>query len=314
MKAVFLDSASMAPESLDVRAFNALPIELISYPQTTPAELATRLQDARIAITNKVVIDAQTIHANPQLQLIAVTATGVANVDTQAAAAAGVEVMNVTGYGTAAVAQHTFALLLALANQLPHYTRAATDGRWSAASQFCLMDKSVFDLSGKTLGIIGYGELGQAVATRARAFGMSIIAADSGRPNAAKVTRVPLPELFASSDVISLHCLLTAETQQLINRDTLALMKPTALLINTARGGLIDEADLLTALQTGKIAGAALDVLSQEPPPADHMLLQAQLDNLIITPHNAWISQGARQRIIDTTVANIQKFLQKHTL
>jgi glycerate dehydrogenase len=245
--------------------------------------------------------------ACPQLQGIAVTATGTNNIDITAARARGIAVANVEGYGTQAVAQHTFALMLALANRLPDYSRDARNGRWSASASFCLMDHPVRDLAGSTLGIIGYGALGRAVAQIATAFGMQVLVAEGeGGPQPG---RTPLPALLARADIVTLHTLQSARTEKLINAERLAQMQRGALLVNTARGGLIDEAALLAALASGQLGGAALDVLSVEPPPADHPLLVADLPNLIITPHCAWVSRGARQRLLDATVANIRRFI-----
>lgn len=307
MRAVCLDFASLRPADLDLSALEALPLTLIRHDHTAPAETAARLAGARIAITNKVVIDAAVMEACPDLRGIAVTATGTNNIDLGAAAARGIRVANVQGYGTAAVAQHTFALILALANRLPEATRDARDGRWSASATFCLMDYPVLDLAGATLGIVGYGELGQAVARIAGAFGMRVLVAEGqGGPVPG---HLPLAQVLAAADVVSLHTLLTPATDRLINAARLAQMKRGALLVNTARGGLVDEAALLAALRSGHLGGAGLDVLSVEPPPADHPLLAARLPNLLVTPHCAWVSRGARQRLLDATVANIRGFI-----
>lgn len=307
LRAVFLDFASLQPGDLDLRSLQALPLALDIHDHTAPADTATQLRDADIAITNKVVIDAAVMAACPRLRFIAVTATGTNNIDMNAAAARGIRVANVEDYGTQAVAQHTFALMLALCNRIPDYSRAAMDGRWSRSATFCLMDFPVRDLAGSTLGIVGYGALGREVARLAQAFGMQVLVAEGEQgPQAG---RTPLPALLAAADIVSLHTLLSPRTQKLINAGRLAQMKRGALLINTARGGLVDEAALADALRRGHLGGAALDVLSQEPPPADHPLLQGDIPNLLITPHCAWISRGARQRLLETTVANIRGFI-----
>jgi glycerate dehydrogenase len=307
LRAVFLDYASLNPADLDISALRALPLDLILHDSSPARDTTNRLQNATIAITNKVVIDADVMAKCPQLGFIAVTATGTNNIDMSAAAAHGIRVANVTAYGTQAVAQHTFALLLALSNRLREYTRDATNGRWSRSASFCLSDYPLHDLAGSTLGIIGYGELGRAVARLAEAFGMQILIAEGeGGPQAG---RTPLPEVLAGSDVISLHGLLTARTEKIINAHTLAQMKRGALLINTARGGLVDEVALACALRSGQLGGAGLDVLAVEPPPADHPLLAADIPNLLITPHCAWVSRAARQRLLDTTVENIRHFI-----
>ncbi|MGC4094334.1 MAG: D-2-hydroxyacid dehydrogenase [Polyangiaceae bacterium] len=306
-KAVFLDYASLNPADLDFTGLRSLPLDLVLHENTSAVDTIARLQGASIAISNKVIIDADVIAACPELRFIAVTATGTNNVDKAAAAARHISVANVTAYGTQAVAQHTFALLLALCNHLREYTRDAVNGRWSQSPSFCLSDYPVRDLAGSVLGIIGYGELGHAVAKLAEAFGMQVLVAEGEAGPAA--SRTPLTEVLARADVISLHGLLTARTEKIINADTLAQMKRGALLINTARGGLVDEAALAAALRSGHLGGAGLDVLSVEPPPADHPLLAADIPNLLITPHCAWVSRAARQRLLDTTVENIRHFI-----
>lgn len=306
-QAVLLDRASLHPDDLDFSALAALPLALTCHEHTQAAATAARLAGAEIAITNKVVIDAAVIDACPALRCIAVTATGTNNIDREAARARGITVMNVEGYGTRAVAQHTFALLLALTNRLAEYTRAARNGRWSASPTFCLMDYPIRDLDGAVLGIVGFGALGQEVARLAAAFGMQVLVAEG---EAGPVPgRLPLAEVLARVDVLSLHTLLSPRTEKMINAERLAQMKPGALLVNTARGGLVDEAALLAALQSGRLGGATLDVLSVEPPPAGHPLLAAGLPNLLITPHCAWISRGARQRLLDLTADNLRRYL-----
>lgn len=311
-KAVFLDYDSLQPADLDssgLLQLNNHGIELVLHNHTSAEQTLARLQGAHIAITNKVVINANILAACPSLELIAVTATGTNNIDRQAAQERGVQIANVHGYGTHAVAQHTLALLLMLANRLQAATQDAINGRWSQSAQFCLMDYPIKDLHGATLGLIGYGELGQAVAQLARAFGMRVIVAEG--VNGPQHGRLPLRTVLQQADVISLHTLLTPATEKIINTDTLSLMKKGALLINTARGGLIDEAALKAALVSGYLGGAALDVLSVEPPPPDHLLLNPNIPNLLITPHCAWISPGARQRLLNTTVENILRFIQR---
>lgn len=306
-RAVFLDYASLNPADLDISALRALPVELVLHEHSTAAETVARLQGAAIAISNKVVLDAAVMAACPELRFIAVTATGTNNIDKAAAAARGIGWANVEGYGTQAVAQHTFALMLALCNRLRDYSRDAVSGRWSQSPSFCLSDYPIRDLHGSTLGIIGFGELGREVARLAQAFGMQVLVAEGeAGPGAG---RTPLHDVLRRADIISLHGLLTAKTEKIINAEKLALMPRGALLVNTARGGLIDEAALLAALKSGHLGGAALDVLSVEPPPPDHPLLAPDIPNLLITPHCAWVSRGARQRLLDTTVDNIRRFI-----
>ena len=306
MKGVILDSQTLKPSELD---FSALENELphwTYYEQTGPDDVKNRLRDVTVAITNKVVIDEEALAAASELKLIGISATGTNNVDLDAARRRGVVVCNVSGYGTETVAQHTLALALGLATRWHQYDRDARQA-WPRSSMFCRMDYPVFDLNGKTLGLIGHGALGRRVDALAKAFGMRVLVARSLRPDAAPdPARASLEQLLAESDLISLHCPLTEHTDKLVNRDFLAAMKPGAGLINTARGGLVDEPALAEALRAGRLGGAALDVLGQEPPPADHPLLAADLPNLIITPHSAWVSTESRQRLLDGVVANVR--------
>ena len=306
MKGVILDSQTLKPSELD---FSALENELphwTYYEQTGPDDVKNRLRDVTVAITNKVVIDEEALAAASELKLIGISATGTNNVDLDAARRRGVVVCNVSGYGTETVAQHTLALALGLATRWHQYDRDARQA-WPRSSMFCRMDYPVFDLNGKTLGLIGHGALGRRVDALAKAFGMRVLVARSLRPDAAPdPARASLEQLLAESDLISLHCPLTEHTDKLVNRDFLAAMKPGAFLINTARGGLVDEPALAEALRAGRLGGAALDVLGQEPPPADHPLLAADLPNLIITPHSAWVSTESRQRLLDGVVANVR--------
>ena len=306
MKGVILDSQTLKPSELDFSALeNELPLWTY-YEQTGPDDVKNRLRDVTVAITNKVVIDEDALAAAPELKLIGISATGTNNVDLDAARRRGVVVCNVSGYGTETVAQHTLALALGLATRWHQYDRDARQA-WPRSTMFCRMDYPVFDLNGKTLGLIGHGALGGRVEALAKAFGMRVLVARSLRPDAAPdPARVPLEQLLAESDLVSLHCPLTEHTDKLVNRDFLAAMKPGAGLINTARGGLVDEPALAEALRAGRLGGAALDVLSQEPPPADHPLLAEDLPNLIITPHSAWVSTESRQRLLDGVVANLR--------
>ena len=311
-QAVFLDFDSLRPADIDTTPLHALPLDWRIHATTSPAQVQSRIAEADVVVCNKVVLSAATLAAAPHLKLVAVTATGTNNVDREAAAALGIAVLNVRGYGTAAVAQHTLALLLALSNRLPQYARAAVDGTWSRSPMFCVLDYPMVDLGGKYLGIIGFGELGQAVGRLASAFGMELLVAEGSE--GARAGRLPLAEVLQRADVLSLHCLLSPRTERLINARTLALMKPQALLINTARGGLIDEPALAEALRRGRLGGAALDVLSVEPPPPDHLLLAPDIPNLLITPHCAWASPAARQRLLDLTADNIAAFLDQRSL
>ncbi|MEE4251869.1 MAG: D-2-hydroxyacid dehydrogenase [Alcanivoracaceae bacterium] len=307
MRGVVLDLDTLHPEDLSLQALRASLPHWQLFGATAAADTAARLAGCQVAVTNKVVIDRQTMLACPELRLICVSATGTNNVDLEAAAERGIVVCNVRDYAAASLAQHVLALLLALATRWYEYAADVRAGEWSRSPMFCLMHRPVMELAGKTLGIIGYGVLGQEVARLARAFGMRVLVSDSLRAGVpAQADRVPLAGLLQESDVVSLHCPLDEGTAQLVNKGFLAAMKPGALLINTARGGLVDEAALKQALIDGQLAGAALDVLSVEPPPAGHLLLDPAIPNLIVTPHNAWVSRECRQRLLDGVVTNIE--------
>ena len=306
MKGVFLDTETVNPEQLDFSALEAL-MSWTFHPFTAPAERIARLQGAEVVITNKVVLDADTLAACPSLKLICICATGTNNVDLPAAKAQGITVCNVSGYARASVAQHSLMLMLTLATHCVQYDAAVKQGEWSAARQFCLLDYPIMELAGKTLGIIGFGDLGRETARLAEAFGMEIAVAQSFS-GASHEGRLPLNELLPRADVLSLHCPLTAQTEKLVNAAFLAQMKAGALLINTARGGLIDESALADALRSGHLGGAGLDVLSSEPPSRDHVLLADDIPNLILTPHNAWGTRECRQRLLDGVVSNIRNW------
>lgn len=277
--------------------------------ERTPAGLTVeRAADAQIVLTNKVVLDKATIGQLPRLRYIGVTATGTNVVDLAAAREHSITVTNVPGYGTNSVAQLAFALLLELAHRTGDHSISVRSGDWSRSPDFCYWNSTLVELDGLTLGVIGYGEIARHVATIARAFGMRILVhTRTPGPDGDGVRFVDLDSLFRDSDVVSLHCPLTPDTKEIVGPRTLALMKPSAFLINTARGPLVDEAALAEALDDGRIAGAGLDVLSAEPPPADNPLLRAR--NCIITPHFAWATKAARERLLSITVANIRSFL-----
>jgi glycerate dehydrogenase len=259
-------------------------------------------------LTNKTPLSAETIGALPKLRYIGVLATGYNIVDTAAASAHGIVVTNVPGYGTASVAQQTFALILELTNGTGHHARRVAEGAWSKNPDFSFWDQPLRELDGLALGIIGYGTIGRATAKIGRAFGMRILAtARRNSPAEAGVTFLPLDDLLPQADVVSLHCPLTPETRGLIGPRALALMKPTALLINTARGPLIDEHAVADALQANRLGGAGLDVLSAEPPPADNPLFAAP--RCLITPHQSWATLAARARLIEIAAANLRGFL-----
>jgi glycerate dehydrogenase len=307
LHAVFLDHASLDLGDLDLGVLQHCFDSLQLHAQSHADEVSARLHGAQVAISNKVPLSAATFAANPQLKLVLVAATGTNNVDLAAAQAHGVTVCNCRAYGTASVAQHTLMLILALATRLTDYQQSVRAGAWVQASQFCLMDFPIFELEGKTLGLLGHGELGSAVGRLAQAFGMRVLLGQlPGRP--VTMDRLPLHELLPQVDALSLHCPLTEQTRQLIGARELALMKPNALLINTARGGLVDEQALADALRAGHLGGAAFDVLSEEPPRHGNPLLAGDIPRLIITPHNAWASREARQRIVGQLAENAIAF------
>lgn len=309
MTGIFLDTATLQRGDLNfVQLTAALPAW--KYHDATPAaQVAQRIAQAEVVVSNKAYVGAEALAAAEKLKLICVIATGTNNVDLVAAKAQGVAVCNVTGYAPPSVSQHVFALILALVTQLERYRVSVKDGAWQRASGFCMLDYPIWELAGKTIGIVGYGSLGQAVARVAEAFGMRVlIAARPGQLPGA--TRVPLHDLLPQADVVSLHCPLTQQTQGLIGAPELALMQPHALLINTARGGIVDETALAQALREHRLGGAGVDVLSVEPPVNGNVLLAADIPNLIVTPHIAWASREARQRLVDETVKNISAFLR----
>ena len=282
--------------------------ECAIHERTPPGLTVERLRGAGIAVTNKVVLDRAVIAALPDLRYIGVTATGHNVVDIPAARERGIVVTNVPAYSTESVAQMTFALLLELAARAGHHADAVRAGRWTRNPDFCFFDYPLLELDGRTMGLVGFGRIGQAVAKIARAFGMKLLVhVRTPRPGPPDVTFVELDTLFRKSDVVSLHCPLTPETEGMVNGKRLALMRPAAYLINTGRGPLVNEADLAAALNAGRLAGAGLDVLAVEPPRADNPLLAAR--NCVITPHVAWATRAARQRLMDETVANIRSFL-----
>ena len=307
MRAVVLDSDSLGTD-LSLSEFESLPVTLTRYPTTTPEQVNERIRDAEIVLVNKVVLNADALGQAEKLRYVGVLATGTNNVDTDYCQQHGITVNNVDGYGTDSVAQHAMMLLLNLATSFAPTTQQVKQGDWSRSPYFCLLDNPVMELAGKHLVIVGFGTLGQRFAELARAFGMKVSVA--ARPGTTSAERRALDGLLPEADVVSLHCQLSPQTDKLINAERLALMKSSALLINTARGGLIDEVALVTALNGGQIAGAALDTLSVEPPPADHPLLQLDLPNLLITPHSAWSAIEARQRLVQIAAERLQAFIE----
>lgn len=305
MKIVITDGYTLNPGDLTWKSFDALG-EVVYYDRTAPEEVVARCRDAHVIVTNKTPIQEQVMLAAPGLKLIAVTATGYNVVDTAAARKHGVSVCNVPEYGTYSVAQHTFALLLELTNHAGRHAQSVREGEWVRAIDWSYAKAPIIELKDKTLGIAGLGRIGNQTAAIARAFGMNVIY-HRGRAEKVQASAVGLEELFSGSDFVSLHCPLRPENHEFVNTALLSRMKPSAYLINTSRGQLIREHDLAEALKRGMLAGAALDVLSKEPPPPDHPLLG--LPNCLITPHNAWLSFEARQRILQTTLDNVKAVL-----
>ncbi|MGZ8293226.1 MAG: D-2-hydroxyacid dehydrogenase [Telluria sp.] len=303
-KIVFLDRDSLVA---NVRR-PAFVHEWTDYPATAPGEAAARLAGATSAITNKVPLRAADIERLPGLKMVAVAATGTDNVDLDACRERGIVVSNIRNYSLVSVPEHCFTLILALRRNLRAYVEDVEAGRWQASERFCLLGHPVGDLAGSRLGIIGYGALGHKVAQIARAFGMEVSVVSRSPVSDAGVTQVTLPELLRTSDVVTLHAPLTDQTRNLVGAAELSMMKPTALLINTARGGLVDEAALAHALRKGVIAGAGFDVLSKEPPVAGNPLLELRMPNFILTPHVAWASAGAMQTLADMLIDNIEAF------
>lgn len=312
MRIVVLDGYALNPGDLDWRPLQALGACTI-YDRTPPAEVVARSREAEILLTNKTELDRGIIAQLPNLRYIGVLATGVNVVDLVAARERGISVTNAPGYSTPSVAQMVFALLLELTSQAGHHSRLVREGRWSVAEDFSFWDRPLVELAGLTLGLVGFGQIGRQVARIARAFDMRVLVHTAhpqhyvGDPAAAEVAFVELDALFEQSDVVSLHCPLTPATDRLVDSRRLAMMRPGALLLNTGRGPLIDEPALAAALASGQIGGAGLDVLSVEPPPADHPLLQTP--NCLITPHIAWATRAARERLLRIVVANLQGFL-----
>ena len=309
MKIVVLDGYAANPGDLSWSEVEAMGVCVV-YDRTSPAELMERAKDAEVLLTNKTVLDAAAIHALPALRYIGVLATGYNIVDIDAARQRGIVVTNIPAYSTDSVAQMVFAHLLNISLRVEHHAEAVRQGRWAACKDFCFWDTPLVELSGKTMGIVGLGHTGMRTARIAQAFGMKVEAWTSKSslqlpPDIRKAES--LEQLFAQADVLSLHCPLTKDTQGLVNARRLSLMKPTAILVNTSRGPVVDEQALADVLNAGRIYAAGLDVLSSEPPRADNPLLRAR--NCFITPHIAWASTEARQRLMRIAVDNLHAWL-----
>lgn len=309
MKAVFLDYATMG-NGLDLTELRSHFSSLELFDDSSDAEIAARISDVEFVFTNKIHLSDTLIESAKQLRYIGLTATGTDNIDLDAARRNGIAVANIRAYCTASVVEHVMGSLLMLAHNLHRYDASVKAGNWQESREFCMLSYPIRQLSGMTLGIIGYGALGQGVATAARAFGMQVLV--SARPGAAKIAadRVPFDTILSDSDVISLHCPLTDETRNIINAASIVRMRRGAILINTARGALVDADALVAALNSGQLSAAAIDVLAKEPPVDGNALLEYEGDNLIVTPHIAWGSDQARQNAIDELAANSVAFLR----
>lgn len=309
MRGVFLDRASLDRNDLDLAGLESCIDNWQNYDATHDKDISSRLEDIEIVVTNKVVLDKTVITMANKLKLICIAATGTNNVDLDAAREAGIAVCNVERYATPSVVQHTFSLILSLTRHLNEHQQAIARGDWQRSEQFCLLDYPMRELNDLSLGIIGYGELGKAVANAAECFGMNVLVAQRPGSTNTVAGRIALDTLLSESDIVSLHCPLTENTRNLIGSRELGLMKNDALLINTARGGIVDEQALAEAITNGQIAGAGIDVLAEEPPRHGSPLLKLDSPRLLLTPHVAWASRSARQRLIDEVVKNIYSFV-----
>jgi glycerate dehydrogenase len=306
---VVLDIDSLNNNDLNLNRLKQCLPNWTFYGNTKPKEIHSRIKNADIVVSNKVVLDKDTIFRAKQIKLICIAATGTNNIDLKAAKKCNIPVCNITHYATHSVPEHVFRLILSLSGRLLENNTASIQGKWSQSPYFCLLDYPPQDLNGKSIGIVGYGDLGQAVAKIAKTFDMKVLIAKRDKYDY-REGRILLDELLPQVDILTLHCPLTDDNHHLISSHELSLLPEQAILINTARGPLIDEKALLYALQQNQIAGAGLDVLSEEPPAIDHPLLNSGLKNLIITPHIAWASQQSRQRLVDQLTDNILEFKQ----
>jgi glycerate dehydrogenase len=307
VKAVFLDYDTVSNGDLDTSALSAAVDDLVLF-ESDDAKTAERIRDADIVLLNGLELSRESLRGAPNLKLVALAATGTDNVDLAAARELGIAVCNVRGYCTSSVVQHVWGLILSLTQHLAGFGRLATDGSWSKHEPLIEMRYPIRELGGRVFGVVGWGELGRGAARVAETFGMRVLIANR-RGESPGPDRMELERLLASSDIVSLHCPLNDSTRGLIGARQLELMKPDALLINTARGALVDGHALKAALKAGRLGGAGIDVLPQEPPPADAPLLDPDIPNLILTPHVAWAAREARQRCLDEVAANIRDFL-----
>ena len=310
MKIVLLDRVTI-PSHIAIPKPN-FPHEWVEYERTSPEQTVERMQGAQIAITNKVIFNREVMQKLPDLKLIALLATGMNNIDLVAAKELGITVKNVTGYSVVTVPEHVIGFIFNFKRSLTGWYNDQLSGKWSDSKQFCYFDYPITDVRGSTLGIIGKGCIGSEVGRLASALGMNVLYAEHRHATTCREGYTPFEEVLKQSDIVTLHCPLTENTQNLINKETLSLFKRGALLINTGRGPLVNELDLLEALQSGRLGGAALDVLVKEPPPKDHPLIIAAqtMPNLIITPHVAWASDSAITTMVNKVRSNIEEFYQ----
>ena len=310
MKIVLLDRVTI-PSHIAIPRPN-FPHEWVEYERTSPEQTVERMQGAQIAITNKVIFNREVMQKLPDLKLIALLATGMNNIDLVAAKELGITVKNVTGYSVVTVPEHVIGFIFNFKRSLTGWYNDQLSGKWSDSKQFCYFDYPITDVRGSTLGIIGKGCIGSEVGRLASALGMNVLYAEHRHATTCREGYIPFEEVLKQSDIVTLHCPLTKNTQNLINKETLSLFKRGALLINTGRGPLVNELDLLEALQSGQLGGAALDVLVKEPPPKDHPLIIAAqtMPNLIITPHVAWASDSAITTMVNKVRSNIEEFYQ----
>jgi len=312
LKAVFLDAHTLDPGDNDMSILENI-VDLIVYPRTHASEIIERSCNADILIVNKCRLEKETIEQIPALKLIQVAATGYNNVDVQSAATRGIPVCNISGYSTSSVAQHVFAMLLSYYNETMRYSREVSEGSWTSCKDFSYWHSPIRELAGKTMGILGYGDIGKAVSRIALSFGMKVLVSHTRKLDELDgLLFVEQEKMFRESDIISLHAPLNEGTKHIIDSRRINMMKPHAVLVNTARGGLVKNMDLKEALEEGRIAAALLDVLDQEPPDASHPLLN--LKNCHITPHQAWASLDSRQRLLAMLYNNIASFLSGKTI
>lgn len=306
-KIVVLDGYAANPGDISWDPLRELG-EVVIYERSPPEEVAQRIAGAEVVLTNKVLIDRSLIESAPSLRYIGVLATGYNVVDLEAANERGIVVTNIPAYSTEAVAQFVFALLLEICHNVGHHNRAVYDGRWQRSKDFVFWDYPLIELSGKTLGIIGYGRIGQATAKIAQAMGMEVVVYTRSAVKEGRVKTLPFGQFLATSDIISLHCPLNEQTREIINRETIEKMKDGVIIINTGRGALINEQDLTDALKSGKVYAAGVDVVSEEPIKGENPLLKAP--NCFITPHIAWATYESRLRLMEIAVANVKGFFE----